>query len=455
MSVGLFLSSAFAFVVAIGVLVTIHEFGHYLVARLCDVKVLRFSFGFGRPLVSRRLGRDGTEWTLSAIPLGGYVSMLGERGPGSDTVDLAGEDMRRAFSRKPVWQRALIVVAGPLANLLLAIVLYAALAMHGTEEPAARIAAPADGTPAAQAGLVDADRIVSVDGDETVSWEALRWQLMRAAVERRSVDLEVDHDGSSRTIGLDLATLSGADLDGDILARLGFALRVAQVSLARVEDGSAAQRGGLRAGDIVLEVDGHAVENPAWLRDRIRASLDGRLHLVIERDGERLDRDIVPDRVAAADHQGLVGQLGVALAAQAEMVEVDHDPLSAVKLGVQRTWETSTLALRMLGKMVVGEVSLSNISGPVTIADYAGQSARIGPEAFLAFLAAISISIGVLNLLPIPMLDGGHLLYHLLEFFKGKPLSERFVDLTQSAGLGIVVMLMAVALYNDLARLLA
>ncbi|CAN5321064.1 RIP metalloprotease RseP [soil metagenome] len=448
-----FVSTIVAFLFALGVLVVIHELGHYLVARLCGVKVLRFSVGFGRALWSRRFGADQTEWTLAAIPLGGYVAMLDER---EATIDrpIPPADLARAFNRQPIWKRAAIVVAGPVANLLLAIALYAGLAMAGTEEPVARLGAPAEGTLAAQAGLRDGDRVTAVDGRETPSWDDLRWQLMQAAVDHREAELVVDSNGSSRALALDLKGLGSDDLKADFTDKLGIMLRTPRIGIGRVEAGSAAERGGLRTGDVVLEVDDRTVDSARWLRDRIRTT-EGTMRLVIERDGQRIERSVVPDRVAVNDAPGLVGMLGVQLAPQAEMVQVNRDLLPAVRLGVQRTWDTAAFALRMLGKMLVGEVSLSNLSGPVTIADYAGQTARIGLEAYIAFVAAISISIGVLNLLPIPMLDGGHLLYHLIEAFKGRPLSERFIDLTQRAGLGILVMLMAVALFNDLSRLLA
>ncbi|CAN5172827.1 RIP metalloprotease RseP [soil metagenome] len=446
-------STVLAFLFALGVLVVIHELGHYLVARLCGVKVLRFSVGFGRALLSRRFGADQTEWTLAAIPLGGYVAMLDER---EATIDnpIPPADLARAFNRQPIWKRAAIVVAGPVANLLLAIALYAGLAMAGTEEQVARLGAPAENTLAARSGIRDGDRVVSVDGRETPSWDDVRWQLMQAAVDHREAELVVDSDGSSRSVGLDLKGLTSDDLKADFTDKLGITLRTPRIGIGRVEPGSAAERGGVQSGDVVLEVDNRTVDSARWLRDRIRAT-EGTMHLVLERDGQRILRDVVPDRVAVNDAPALVGMLGVQLAPQAEMVQVNRDLLPALRLGAQRTWDTATFALRMLGKMLVGEVSLSNLSGPVTIADYAGQTARIGLEAYVAFVAAISISIGVLNLLPIPMLDGGHLLYHLIEAFKGRPLSERFIDLTQRAGLGILVMLMAVALFNDLSRLLA
>jgi regulator of sigma E protease len=364
-------------------------------------------------------------------------------------------DLERAFNRKPIWKRALIVVAGPVANLLLAVAIYAALAMHGSEEPAATIANPAADSIGARAGLSAGDRIVSVDGTEIASFDDLRWQLMQAAVDRRVAELVVDHEGSTRPVELDLRGVASEELKGDFTDRIGFTLRTPRIGIGHVEDGSAAQRGGLRAEDVIVSIDGEGIDSNAGLRDRIRAAVDRPVRLGIERGVEHFEREIVPDRVVQPGSSALVGVIGVQLDPRPDMVEVRRDLIPAIRLGVQRTWETATFALRMLGKMLIGQVSLSNLSGPVTIADYAGQTARIGLEAYLAFVAAISISIGVLNLLPIPMLDGGHLLYHLIEAFKGRPLSERFIDLTQRAGLGILVMLMAVALFNDLSRLLA
>jgi regulator of sigma E protease len=441
-----------AFLTAIGILVVVHELGHFLVARACNVKVIRFSFGFGKILWSRPFGNDRTEWAISAIPLGGYVAMLDEQElePG-DAVDET--DLARAFNRQPLFKRAAIVVAGPVANLLLAIALYTMLGMAGQEEPVARLGPPLEASAAAQAGLQDGDRITSVNDKSVASWTDAHWQLLQAAQSDAPVDLVVERSGKAIDLRLHFAKGSMRDLDADFLEHQGLRLKFPRVLIAAVVPGSIADSSGLRVGDLALSVNDAKVLNAAQLRDQIRQNPGQSMRLVVERTGIAMQFDLVPQPFVETQGAASVGRIGVSIAPRLEMQRVQLGFMPACRAAVQRTWETAAFSLRMMGRMLQGEVSLKNLSGPVTIADYAGQTARIGIEAYVGFLALISISIGVLNLLPIPMLDGGHLLYYLIEFARGRPLSEGAIEVGRRAGFGILLALMAIALFNDATRL--
>jgi regulator of sigma E protease len=448
------MTTLFAFLFALALLIFVHELGHYSVARWCGVKVLRFSIGFGTPLIRFTVGPDRTEWTISPIPLGGYVRMLDERESGEGSVP--PEELHRAFNRQSLSKRAAIVIAGPLANFLLAIGLYAALGMVGIEEPAAVVAEPAAGTLAAAAGLRAGDRVSAIDEREVRSMPELRLRLIDAVVEDRPARLVVMRDGRPVRVALDTGGLASGELDKDFMRTLGLDLAVGTVLVGSVlPDGSAA-KAGLLAGDHVVSVDGRPVARASDLIDVLRESADREVDLSIRRDGVEQRVVVIPQaqRSDRPDDAGrTVGRIGAALQNRVEMVRVDHGPLDALSYGARQTWDMSWFSLRMLGKMVVGELSWRNLSGPVAIADYAGQSAKVGLYAYVAFLALISVSLGVLNLLPVPVLDGGHLVYYGLEAIKGRPLSERFMQVTQKAGLAAIVGLMVVALFNDLSRL--
>jgi regulator of sigma E protease len=449
------LTTIIAFAVALGTLVVVHEFGHYLAARLCNVKVLRFSVGFGRVLASRRLGRDQTEWALAAFPLGGYVKMLDER-----EGDVAPQDLPRAFNRQSVGRRFLIVVAGPVANFLLAIGLYWLIFMHGVPGLKPVIGGIAAGSPAAQAQFEVGEIIVKIGADAVTTWQDARWILLKHAVDRSSVAIEVLNDRAEIHFRkLDMAGLKTADLDGDFLRTLGFARPQPPLApvIGRVIAGGAAERAGVLAGDQVLAIDGVAVKRWDEVVAAIGASPAREVMLEIKR-GDTLQKfRVTPD--AVIENSGRIGRIGVAVKVDAEairryMVEVRYTPWVSMGKALERTWDTSLFSLRMLGKMIVGEVSLKNLSGPITIADYAGQSAQTGWISYLAFIALISISLGVLNLLPIPLLDGGHLMYYMLEIVKGSPVSTQVMEIGQNIGMGLLFLLMAFALYNDISRLL-
>ncbi len=456
MSLVSFLWVAGAFVLALGVLIVVHELGHYTAARLCNVKILRFSVGFGRPLWLRRFGRDGTEWAIAAFPLGGYVKMLDER-EGS----VPPQELPRAFNRQSVARRSLIVLAGPLANLLLAVALYWFLFMTGVEEPRPILAAPPAGTLAAEAKLGAGEAVRNVSGTPVATWTELRWELLRRVLDRETVELEtIDRQGHIAIHRLELARLDADALDGDVLQALGLRLQRPELPpvLGAVMDGSPAARAGLQAGDRVVAIDGKPIA--AWheVAHEIRGGGGRELRLAVERGTERLDIEVRPELVEEGGRQA--ARIGIAVRddpalRHAALITVRYAPADALRHALVQTWDTAVLSLRMMGRMVMGELSIKNVSGPVTIADYAGQSARMGADHYLRFLALISISLGVLNLLPIPVLDGGHLMYYLAEVIKGGPLSERIMEIGQQVGLTLLAMLMLLAFYNDINRLIS
>lgn len=446
-----------AFIVTLGILVVIHELGHYWVAERCGVKVLRFSVGFGRPLVRWVRGPDRTEWVVAAIPLGGYVRMLDERDDDQGPVNDA--DLARAFNRQTVGKRIAIVLAGPLANLLLAVAVYWGMNVAGVMEPRALVAPPAAGTPAARAGVAGGDLIVAIDGLETRSWSDVNWQILQRAIDRGQIEIDIRREsGSTRRVTLDLSTLGSEALDGNPLPRVGLALWGGPPRVGHVAEGSAAQQAGLQPGDRVLEAARTPLGSARQLIELIRNSPEQAISLLIERDGRQVSLTVTPQRVLDHGVKGEsreIGRIGAELGERPEMIRVHHGPIESLTLALGKTWDMTVFSLRMLGKMVVGEASWKNLSGPVTIADYAAKSASIGIAAYLSFLALVSISLGVLNLLPVPMLDGGHLVYYLVEIVKGSPPADWFVQWGQRAGIGLLVMLTALALFNDLSRLLS
>jgi len=451
------LQTVVAFLATIGILVTFHEFGHYLAGRLLGVKVLRFSIGFGKPLFLRRLGRDQTEWTIAAIPLGGFVRFLDEREtPEGETIPEA--EVGRAFNRQAVWKRLLIVAAGPVANLLLAVLLYAGLYVNGVDGLRPVLAAPPAATPAATAGFADRDEIVALDGRNIESWQELRWRLLRVSG-APAADVTVRRGGQTLTRHLDLGSLTASDWEGPFLDTLGLKLYLpsAPPAVMRVLDGRAGAAAGLRADDILLAIDDQPMTGVGEARRIIAAHPDQPLRFRISRAGNTIELTGTPD-VRTVDGK-TIGQLGVDLgpnpaAFASYRVRTQYGVVDALARGAQKTWELSVFSLKMLGRIVIGEASLKNISGPLTVADYAGQSAQQGAATFILYLAVISISLGVLNLLPIPLLDGGHLLYYMVEIIKGSPLSDRTLQMGQQAGMFLLAALMALALYNDLFRLL-
>ena len=444
-----------AFIVALGLLIVVHEYGHYLIARWCGVKVLRFSVGFGRPLLTKEIGPDRTEWVIAAIPFGGYVKMLDEReGP------VEPREFERAFNRQSVWRRFAIVVAGPVANFLFAIAVYAGLFMYGLPEARPVLGAPPPESAAAAAGLRAGDTVRAVEGEPITTWQELRWRVLQSALQRAPLRLDVVNEkGHLSTVTLDLRGFPADDVESDALERVGLRLYRPPLEpvLGQVVSGGAAERAGLTPGDRVLLADGKPVRTWEELVTAVQARPDMPLSLQIERDGTTRTLEVVPASVSAG--QKRIGRIGAAPqvpASHAEkmLIRVQHGVAESVWKGVLKTADIAVFSLKMLGKMLLGEVSWKHLSGPVTIADFAGQSAQMGWVSYLTFLALISISLGVLNLLPIPLLDGGHLMYYAIEIVKGRPVSERAMELGQRVGLALLLVMMAFAFYNDLNRLL-
>ncbi|HET9663456.1 MAG TPA: RIP metalloprotease RseP [Burkholderiales bacterium] len=446
-----------AFVVALGLLIVVHEFGHYLVARLCNVKVLRFSVGFGAPLWRRTFGRDGTEWVIAAFPLGGYVKMADER-----EGRVAAEDLPRAFNRQSVYRRFAIVVAGPVANFLLAILFYWMLFLHGVPGLKPVLGPIAPNTPAASAGFRSGETIVKIGEEAVPTWQDARWVLLQHAVRKAQVRIEVrDESGAVAWRVLDLAALTGEQLDSDFMRAAGFSYYRPAIRpvIGEVINGGAAERSGLKPGDEFIAIDGEEITRWDQVVERVRSRPGRSLKVEIERDGKVLPEIVLtPGTVVEAGRE--VGKIGAAPRVDPGMMtglttEVRFGVVEGLGRALHKTWDTSLFTLKMLGKMIVGEVSLKNLSGPITIADYAGQTAQSGWVAYLLFLALISISLGVLNLLPIPLLDGGHLMYYMVEIIKGSPVSERAIEIGQHVGVALLFTLMAFALYNDINRLIS
>lgn len=444
-----FLQTLLAAMVAFGVLVVIHELGHYTVARWCGVKVLRFSIGMGKVVYSRRVGPDQTEWAISILPLGGYVQMLDARD--QDLSEVAPADLKREFTRQSVWRRIAIVAAGPCANFLLAIAVFCGIYIHGIPEPIPRLRAVPEHTAAFQAGLRGGELVTQVNGRPIRIWSDLRWQLVQLSIDNTVASLEFERPGGNPAVAtLSLQSISAKDLEGDFMSRLGLELARPKAILGKVTPDGPAMRAGLREGDLIVAVNNASIADQLAFRSLIRASPGKALPVRVERNGRSFDLEVTPE--AATEDGKSIGRIMVELPFVPEMILADETPFNALGKAAQRTWETSVLQVKMLAKMIIGEVSWRNISGPITIADYAGQTARIGAISYLSFIAFISISLGVMNLLPIPVLDGGLLLYYSLEVLTGRQVSERFGEIAQRTGLGILMTLMIVAVFNDIMR---
>jgi len=445
------LQKILAFAVTLGVLVVFHELGHYAVARLAGVKVLRFSVGFGRILWSRRVGEDRTEWALSAIPLGGYVKMADER-----EGHVAPADVPRAFNRQSVWKRIAIVAAGPIANLLLAVVLFSATYMAGIPGQRALLAPPPAGSPAAMAGLAGGDLIVAIDGQPVRSWQDARWRLLKVSGSP-DVSLEIERPDATRVPHtLSLSTLAIGDWEGNFMGTLGLKTDLGAPIVREAVEGKPAANAGVRNGDAITAIDDQPMRSPSDVASVTNAHPGDALQFTLRRDGADIRVRVVPE---ASDQNGRrVGVAGMRLAvdperAQQAAITVRYGVGEAFAQGARKTWELSIFTLKMLGRIISGDASLKNISGPLTMADYAGQSAQAGLFTFIGYLALISISLGVLNLLPVPLLDGGHLMYYLAEILKGSPVSDRVLEVGQRIGMAVLAMLMALAFFNDLSRL--
>ncbi len=448
-----------SFLLAIAILVAVHEFGHFATAIALRVKVLRFSIGFGPRLVTWQSKRLGTEFAISLLPLGGYVKFLDERDGPVQTADRPF-----AFNVQSLKVRAAIVAGGPVANFLLAIVLYACVNWVGTMQASPVLGTPLSESVAERAGIRGGDLVVAggSDGQELVevkSFDDFRWLLIRSAVDHQDLRLDIaDSDGGNRRqLVLPLAALEARDADAALFRKIGVLAPMSAALLGTLAVGGAADQAGLKAGDLVRQVDGRNIVDAAQLREIIRKAVSSTGERItqswlIERAGMKMTLPVSPTIEFA---QGFnVGRVGAYIGAPPAAVTVRYGGVDGLTRAIQRTWEVSVLSLQMIGRILLGEASLKNLSGPITIADYAGQSASLGAVPFVVFLALISVSLGVLNLLPLPVLDGGHLMYYLWELLTGKPVSESWMEQLQKVGLVILLMMMFVAVFNDVTRLL-
>ncbi|MDN5848324.1 MAG: RIP metalloprotease RseP [Nitrococcus sp.] len=443
-----------AFVVAISVLVIVHEFGHFWVARRAGIKVLRFSVGFGRPLWSR-VGRDGTEYAVAGIPLGGYVKMLDEH-----EGEVAEEQKPHAFNRKPLWARNLVVVAGPLFNFLFAIVAYWAIFVIGSTELRPLIGEVVDGSAAAMAGFERGDEVLAIGGEATPSWDDVLMEFLDKGVDSGRLAVQVETEGGFETTRyLDLQKMGPLGENPDVLSALGFRPWLPRVApkVSQVLPDSAAAAAGIEAGATIVRVSGEPIGSWQDLVRYVQARPGEKATFTIEQGGQRREVTVtLGSRKAQNGTQ--VGLLGVMPVMPEQGIErlrhtVQYGPIQAIVRSLKQTWEVSSLTVKMLWRMISGEASMKSLSGPISIAQYAGVSASLGVTPFLKFLALVSISLGVLNLLPVPLLDGGHLLYNGIEWVQGRPLSDRAQGIGRQIGIVLLIFLMALAFYNDLAGL--
>ncbi len=455
--------TALAFILTLGLLVTVHEYGHFQVARWCGVKVLKFSIGFGKPLWSKKIGLDQTEFVLAAIPLGGFVKMLDEREFEQDAVlpdDYSEAQLKRAFNRQSVNKRIAIVLAGPMANLLLAIFLYWLLFMTGVVGMKPTLGKVLDSSPAAAANFGSGETIQKINGRDVSTWQEVSWFLLNESLKNNSVEIQtISSNQEILTHQLSLTTINIDDVSKDTLTLLG--LTVLQPNIeARVGDivnGGPADLAGLKANDLVLLIGNTQVKSWEDFVEVVRQHANIPLDMLVLRNSAEIKLTVRPS--AVIEHGKEVGRIGAALRIeQGELdrffVTVHYSATESLVRATEKTWETAIFSLKMLGKMVSGQASWKGMSGPVTIANYAGQSAGMGIKVFIGFLALISISIGVLNLLPIPVLDGGHLMYYMVEILTGKAVPESVMVVGQKIGFSMLGFMMVIAFYNDINRLI-
>ncbi len=455
-----------AFIVTIGVLVTIHEYGHFQVARWCNVKVLRFSVGFGKPLWKKTFGKDKTEFVLAAIPLGGFVKMLDERelkAEREQNLDVipasySEDELQRAFNRQSVWKRIAIVSAGPIANLLLAILLYWLLFMQGVTGMRPIVGDVVKDSLAASASLKKGEEIQSIAGEPVKTWTDARWILLEESLENKNVTIEAL--GTDNVLHVHTLSFSGinSDPEVDILEKVGLGMFKPNIPavIGDILPNSAAEKASFRVGDKILSINGVDMRDWESVVAKIKASPNKSLQVKIERAQELRTIAVVPEQVT--ENNQSFGRLGASVKLDQKtldelLIETQYSALQSLQKAIFKTWDTAIFSLKMLGKMITGQISIKGISGPVTIATFAGESANLGLNTFLSFLALVSISIGVLNLLPIPVLDGGHLMYYIVEILKGSPVSDQTMLVGQKIGFVLLGLLMTIAIFNDFSRL--
>ncbi|MFT5426619.1 MAG: regulator of sigma E protease [Gammaproteobacteria bacterium] len=449
-----FLQHLFAFIFALGILVTFHEFGHFWVARKCDVKILTFSIGFGKPLWSRNFGQDKSKFVIAALPLGGYVKMLDER-----EGEVPESELDRTFNRKSLAQRTAIVLAGPVFNFIFAIVAFWIMFMIGLSGLKPIVGDVEEGSIAYQAGLYEGVEIIAVDSRETKTWTMVVDAFINKIVDGGKVDIRVRDNSVVKVLSINLENLSIDDMaEQGLLSQLGITPKKIKVPaiIGDLHSGLPADAAGLLAGDLIISANGDPIDDwRQWVK-YIQKHPEKKITVEVKRQDKTLDLLLIPNK-KVNDDGSVIGFIG---ASNAPVPDIDgmfakesYGLLSAFLKGVEKTWDMSWLTLRMLGKMIAGQVSVKNLSGPISIAQYAGDSAQSGAAAFLWFLGIVSVSLGVLNLLPIPLLDGGHLLYYFVEFFKGSAVSESIQIIGQQIGFTLLLGLMLVVFYNDIVRL--
>ncbi len=452
-----------AFIVTIGLLVTIHEYGHFIVARCFDVKVLKFSIGFGKAIYKRTFGQDNTELVIAAIPLGGYVKMLDENASveEGDPTQYSEAELARSYNRQSVYKRMAIVLAGPVFNLLLAILIYWCTLLGGVLTAKPYVGTPPSDTPAAIAGIKAGGLITGIDSTKVKSWQDLRWYIMEQTGSNAPVQITlIDSEQNKKRYRLSLRAFDSENVDVDPLEQLGLTpfQEVLPAVVGQVIDDGAAKQAGLLSGDNVLSVNDAPVADWKAFVSIVQASADKKLKLLIMRNNVHHTLELTP---RASTQQGkVIGKIGAGVDFPQELkdkylVKTDYSITEALVRAIEKTWNTAWFSLKMLGKMITGNVSWKMMSGPVTIADYAGQSAIMGLKAFAGFLALMSISIGVINLLPVPMLDGGHFMYYVIEILLGRPVPESVLLIGQKIGLTLIGVMMMLAFYNDINRLVS
>ncbi len=440
-----------AFMVAISVLVAVHEFGHYIVGRACGMKVLRFSIGFGKPVWMRVAGQDRTEYCLSAIPLGGYVKFLDEReGP------IEAEDQGRAFNHKPIASRIVVLLAGPFFNFLFAFLAYWVLFINGVPTMKPAVGEVSEGTYAAAAGLEFGDRILKVGDRLATDWETALVSMLDEMLDDGRVQLELEgEDGWLRETTIDVGDdASRLTEPGMLFDGLGFQPWQPPAIVGNISEDGAAYAGGIQAGDRITAIDGESIVTFRDLQRIVVARPDKTVTIELTRGSEELSRQVtIGSREQDGEVTGLLG-VGISTASADYWYVRKYAPFPAIGQAIERSWTSIGFTVRMLARMVTGQVSIKNISGPINIAQYAGNSAAAGINAFLNFLALVSISLGVLNLLPIPILDGGQIVYQSIEAVKGSPLSDKAQVFGQKVSILALLLLMSFAFYNDIARII-
>jgi len=448
------LHTLFYFIVAVGILVAFHEFGHFWVARKVGVKVLRFSIGFGKVLWSKQKNNQSTEYVLSAIPLGGYVKMVDEReGP------VTSEDLPVSFNRQPLWARTAIVAAGPVFNLILAVALFWSVLVIGESGIKPILGKVEQGTLAAAAGFVEGDEIISVNDKPTPTWTQTLTTLIGAALEgEQEINVAVKNHDDLQAVKVLKFSEQDAENPEVLYQRLGFKAWAPQLkpTIGKVLPDSAAQSAGLKQGDLIVSADNVVIQDWQQWVDYVKTHPNMPINLLIERDGVRLPLSITPKAVQV--EQKTEGKIGASVQVPEDLiksitVEYALSPLEALPVAFETTYDYALTTLKMMGKMLVGRASVENLSGPISIAQYAGQSANMGLVPFLKFMALVSVSLGVLNLLPVPVLDGGHLLFFAIEGIKGSPVSEKIQLFFQQIGIALLVSLMVLAMFLDVQRL--